>query len=272
MDVSVIIAAYNEEGCIRKCLRSLLDQTHPSYEIIVADDGSTDRTPDIVQELGVKLINAPHKGPGLARNSAVPHTSGDILVFVDADMSFDRVFLEKLVEPINHDGVPGTFTKEEYVGNWENHWARCWTINCGLPDKKRHPADYPDTDKVFRAIRRDLFVSINGYDDIGYSEDHSISRKLEKLAIHAPGAVCYHDNPGSLTDVYLSARWFGKGDQIDRSLKSITRHTLPFSLKNGILRAVKHRNLYYPLFQMVYDYGVLAGMIHRRLHPESHSK
>jgi len=271
-EVSVIIAAYNEAECIGECLTSLRSQTHPSCEVIVVDDGSTDRTPEIARELGFRVLDGKHAGPGVARNSAVPHASGEVLVFVDADMSFHSEFIERLVEPINRSGVVGTFTREEYVRNWDNPWARCWTINCGLPDRKRHPADYPDTDKVFRAIRRSDFQAIGGYDDMGYSEDHSLSRKLGRSAVHAPGAICYHNNPGSLKDVYLSARWFGRGDQIRKGWKTMLRHSLPFSLKTGLTRGIRRRNAHYPVFQIVYDFGVLVGMIQRRLSPGKHVK
>lgn len=270
--VSAIIAAYNEAEFIGQCLESLRNQSHPSYEVLVVDDGSTDATPEIVREFGVQVLKGRHLGPGMARNNAVPHTTGAILVFVDADMSFHPEFIERLVEPISRFNVPGTFTKEEYVRNWENPWARCWTINCGLPDRKRHPADYPDTDKVFRAIRRSDFLAVGGYDDMGYSEDHSLSRKLGRLAVHAPGAICYHSNPGSLKDVYLSARWFGRGDQIGKDWKTIVRHTLPFSLKTGLTRGIRRRNARYPVFQIVYDFGVLVGMAQRMLSPGKHVK
>lgn len=271
-EVSVIIAAYNEAECIGECLESLSTQTHPSYEVIVADDGSTDETPEIARRFASRVLNGDHVGPGVARNNAVAHASGEMLVFVDADMSFHPEFIERLVEPINRFGVVGTFTKEEYVRNWDNPWARCWTINCGLPDRKRHPADYPDTDPVFRAIRRGDFLAVGGYDDMGYSEDHSLSRKLGRSAVHAPGAICYHNNPATLKDVYLSARWFGRGDQISKDWKTIVRHTLPFSLKTGLTRAIRRRNAHYPVFQLVYDFGVLVGMIQRRLGPGKHVK
>ena len=272
VEVSVIIAAYNEAHCIRECLESLCRQTHSSFEAVVVDDGSTDQTPEFARQFGVRVLDHPHLGPGLARNSAVPYTSGDILVFVDADMSFHPDFLERLVEPIRRCGVMGTFTKEEYVANWHNSWARCWTVNCGLPDRKRHPPDYPDTDQVFRAIRRADFLAAGGYDNIGYSEDHSLSRKLGRLAVYAPGAVCYHNNPGSLKDVYLSARWYGRGDQIQRDLRTALRHSLPFSLKTGIVRTFRRRSVHYPLFQVVYDFGVLVGMAQRALSPGRHVK
>ena len=272
VEVSVIVAAYNEAECIGECLRSLMGQTHPSFEVMVADDGSTDGTREIAGEFGIRVIKGSHLGPGLARNNAVPHTSGKILVFVDADMTLDAEFLVRLVQPIERDGIPGTFTKEEFVANWDNPWARCWTVNCGLPDRRRHPADYPDVDRVFRAIRRDDFLAVGGYDDMGYSEDHSLSRKLGRLAVHAPGAICYHSNPGSPKDVYRCARWFGRGDQIRRDLAAIVRHTLPFSLKNGLVRAVRRRKAYYPVFQVIYDLGVLVGMAQRVLRPKMHVK
>lgn len=270
--VSVIIAAYNEAECIGECLETLKNQTHPSYEVLVLDDGSTDETPEIARSLGVEVLKGRHQGPGMARNSAVPHASGEILVFVDADMSFHPEFIERLVEPIIRFDVPGTFTKEEYVRNWDNPWARCWTINCGLPDRKRHPADYPDTDKVFRAIKRCFFEAAGGYDDMGYSEDHSLSRKLGLLAVHAPGAICYHNNPGSLKEIYLSARWFGRGDQINKDWKTVIRHTMPLSLKTGLTRGIRRRNVHYPAFQVVYDFGVLVGMAQRGLSPGKHVK
>jgi glycosyltransferase involved in cell wall biosynthesis len=272
VEVSVIIAAYNEEECMGECLSSLRQQTHPSFEVVVADDGSTDDTARIAEGFGVRVIRTEHVGPGLARNRAVPHTSGGILVFVDADMSFHQEFLEKLVDPIKRLGVVGTFTKEEYVANWDNPWARCWTINCGLPDRKRHPADYPDADRVFRAIRRSDFLAVGGYDDMGYSEDHSLSRKLDELARHAPGAICYHSNPNSLKDIYLSARWYGRGDQVRRNLGEVVRHTPAFSLKNGLVRALARRTARYPVFQLVYDAGLLVGMAQRATRPGRHTK
>jgi len=272
VEVSVIVAAYNEAECIGECLESLRRQTHPSFEVVVMDDGSTDGTGGIARRYGVRVLRQPHLGPGLARNNAVPHTSGEMLVFVDADMSFHPDFLSRLTEPIERFGVLGTFTKEEYVANWENPWARCWTINCGLPDRKRHPADHPDTDSVFRAIRREDFLAVGGYDDMGYSEDHSLSRKLGRPALHAPGAVCYHKNPASLRDVYLSARWFGRGDQIRRDFATVLRHSPPFSIKNGLVRSVLRRSIHYPVFQMVYDFGVLVGMAQRAFRPTAHVK
>ena len=92
MKVTVIIPTYNEEKVIEACLESLSKQTLKDAEIIVVDDGSTDETINILQKVrksrGVKIFKQKHKGPGAARNLGVRRAKGEVLVFVDADMTF----------------------------------------------------------------------------------------------------------------------------------------------------------------------------------------
>ena len=83
-DISVIINAYNRAGLIGETLQSLLKQTLPAKEIIVVDDGSTDRTSQIAEQLGAVVIQ--HKenmGYGQARQSAVEACQTKILAFID---------------------------------------------------------------------------------------------------------------------------------------------------------------------------------------------
>jgi cellulose synthase/poly-beta-1,6-N-acetylglucosamine synthase-like glycosyltransferase len=93
--VSLIIAAYNEEAAIARKLENSLAQDYPPehLEIIVASDGSTDRTDDIVRSFadrGVKLVRPEHNvGKSEAVNLAVKHASGEILVFSDATGMYD---------------------------------------------------------------------------------------------------------------------------------------------------------------------------------------
>ncbi|MDO8682424.1 MAG: glycosyltransferase family 2 protein [Armatimonadota bacterium] len=272
MRVSVIVAAYNEEHCIGDCLTTLIRQTHPDFEVTVVDDGSTDKTREIVQSYSVMLVQGEHRGPAVARNLGAEHASGEILSFLDADMTFDPDYLAKLVAPIEAGKEIGTFTKDEFVANNDNPWAVCWNINAGLPKGRRYPLDQPDEEPVFRAILKSVFDSVGGYDDIGYAEDRTISRKLGKNAIYAPGAVCYHSNPGSISEVYREARWYGKGDQVGKDALTILRYTLPFSLKNGVIRAYKHREWHYVPFKLIFDFGVLRGMLSRALSSKNHMK
>jgi hypothetical protein len=115
-------------------------------------------------------------------------------------------------------------------------------------------------------------MSVGGYDDMGYSEDFSLSRKLGTLAVCAPGAICYHSNPSSLREVYLSARWFGRGDQIEHSFRTVLNHSLLYTVRYGVIRAIRRRNPHYPIFKFVYDWGVLAGMFGRLIRPKAHAK
>ena len=92
MEFSIIIPAYNVEGYIVRSLDSILAQGLPAseYEIIVVNDGSTDKTEDIVMEYtyrfrSVQLITIPNSGPSVARNTGIQHAAGRYLMFVDPD-------------------------------------------------------------------------------------------------------------------------------------------------------------------------------------------
>ncbi|MEK6844989.1 MAG: glycosyltransferase family A protein, partial [Nanoarchaeota archaeon] len=81
--ISVIISAYNAEKKIEKCILALLNQTYNPIEIIIVDDGSTDRTKKIIQKfLGDKrifLLEQKRNGPGAAKNLASKKANGKIL-------------------------------------------------------------------------------------------------------------------------------------------------------------------------------------------------
>lgn len=89
--ISVIIPAYNVEAYIRRCLDSLVNQTYENIEIIVVNDGSTDRTEEIVREYEerepekVKLFSQENKGQAEARNFGLTKASGEYIGFVDSD-------------------------------------------------------------------------------------------------------------------------------------------------------------------------------------------
>lgn len=88
--VSVIIAAYNTEKYIRRCIESLLENTGISIEIIIINDGSSDKTGEIINEYALKHssiipIHQENKGQGAARNAGIDIANGEYLYFVDSD-------------------------------------------------------------------------------------------------------------------------------------------------------------------------------------------
>lgn len=82
---SVIIPAYNAEDFIARAIESVKGQTRPVDEIFVAVDGSTDRTVEIARSLGANVLELPRGNVSIARNAAVRASTGDVLLFLDAD-------------------------------------------------------------------------------------------------------------------------------------------------------------------------------------------
>src|SRR5450759_1873023 len=86
--ISIIVPAYNEEALLAGTLRALrvsADAVGAPYEIIVVDDGSTDRTAEIARGHGARVVGVNVRQIGAARNAGAKVAVGDLLVFVDAD-------------------------------------------------------------------------------------------------------------------------------------------------------------------------------------------
>ena len=270
MKVSVIIPVYNEEKNILDCIKSLSKQTMKDFEVIVVDDGSIDGSLAAMRNFqfsnfNFQILEQKHKGAGAARNLGARNASGDILVFVDADMTFDRNFVKMLVKPITKRKTIGTFSKEEYLANPDNIWARCWNYNRGLPPEAMHPASYPDAQKVFRAILKPEFDKAGGFDEnVGYTDDYSLSDKLGEKAVVAKGAVSYHKNPDSLKTVFVHSKWMAK-----RRYKlwgfgylvGLLRVSPPLSFGNAIIKSVILRLPLFFVFKLVSDLGQFIGIL-----------
>ena len=99
--VTVIIPIYNACDYIRPALDSVLDQTFSEFEIICVDDGSTDRSLDIIKEYQkrdgrVRIVTETNAGPGLARNNGLRRARGEYVVFLDADDFFEPTLIEDM--------------------------------------------------------------------------------------------------------------------------------------------------------------------------------
>ncbi len=268
MKISVIIPSYDEEKYIKQCLDSLFVQNYPNFELIVVDDGSTDQTRQILNNFSsqekIILLKQNHLGPGHARNLGATCAGGDILVFVDADMVFQEDFLNNLVIPIIEGGAKGTFSKEEYVANWENKIARYWQYNRGIFSNKMIGKEYEKTAPVFRAIIKTEFDRVHGFDNIGYTDDWTLSRKLGYQSIPCKGAKYYHYNPGTYSEMWKQARWIGKNEFISgnfiRKLKSFLKFNLISSIIKGAGIAIKVKDIEYVGFQIIYDAAVMMSI------------
>ena len=111
MKISVIIPVYRVEEYLEQCVRSVLDQTMPDFEIILVDDGSPDRCPQLCDELAlqdtrIKVIHKQNGGLSSARNEGMKIASGEFLFFLDSDDFIHPQTLEvllKIAEEENSD-------------------------------------------------------------------------------------------------------------------------------------------------------------------------
>jgi cellulose synthase/poly-beta-1,6-N-acetylglucosamine synthase-like glycosyltransferase len=109
-NVSVLIAAYNEQGCIGRRIENLLEQDYPAdkLEILVGSDASTDETDAIVQRYaarGVKLSRAERSGKAGVLSRLVGLAKGEVMVMTDANTEFERDAIRRLVQPLRDDEV-----------------------------------------------------------------------------------------------------------------------------------------------------------------------
>lgn len=108
--VSVIVAAYNIESYLPRCLDSLLAQTYSPLEIILVDDGSTDNTAAICDRYGtenenIKVIHRKNGGLSAARNSGLDAVSGDFIGYVDGDDWVEPQMYEAMVSACQETGA-----------------------------------------------------------------------------------------------------------------------------------------------------------------------
>jgi len=145
---SVIIPTYNRERFIGRAIRSVLDQKCDDYELIVVDDGSTDRTRGIVQSFGrqVRYIRQPNRGPSEARNAGIRAAKGRFIAFLDSD---DRFLPHKLEE-----------NKSFLERHPECNFLYSWYYDVrGGRKRLRKGKEYADLDRFrYRLYRRDFTI------------------------------------------------------------------------------------------------------------------
>lgn len=277
MKISVILAAYNEEQYLEQCLESLAQQQQVDFEVIVVDDGSVKpvqnskfkiQSRKALSQPQFRFFRIKHSGPGRARNFGAEKAKGDILVFLDGDMTFEPDFLKKLVDPIIDGVAKGTFSTEEIVSNWDNPWARCWNYENGLYSKNRIHTNRSDMHRDFRAILKTEFDRVNGFDHIGYTDTWTLSEKLGYRP-HPTHAMYYHYNPSSQSEVFWQAMWIGaRKRKLGRvgSLIAVFRSLFFFSLILGVYKSVRTGEWFFIRFKLIYDLGIMGGALSAMTH------
>ena len=107
--VSVVVPVRNGEETIGVCLRALLATDYPldRREILVVDNGSTDRTAELIHPFPVRRLWEPERGASNARNRGIRDSRGEIVAFIDADCGATKRWLREMVHCFEDDCVGG---------------------------------------------------------------------------------------------------------------------------------------------------------------------
>lgn len=128
--ISVIIPCYNLAAYTRKCMDSVLRQTHKNLEVIVIDDGSSDETPEILREYAQKdervvFISQQNKGAGKAINYAITRARGEYITFVDNDDWVEPEMYEKLYKALTDNQADMAVCNYNIV--YSDHIESCYS-------------------------------------------------------------------------------------------------------------------------------------------------
>ena len=142
--ISVVIPAYNDERFITPAIESVLAQDYQSLELIVIDDGSTDRTREIVKEFSQAQLHAQsHQGAGAARNAGVRASKGEFIAFLDADDLWTK---EKLSRQMN------ALAQDRQLEAVFGHVVEFYDVDLGSAEESRAiPGPIPGTMLIKRA-------------------------------------------------------------------------------------------------------------------------
>ncbi|MCX5700968.1 MAG: glycosyltransferase [Candidatus Omnitrophica bacterium] len=222
-EVSFYVPCYNGQRYLKQCLQSVVSQKYPLKEIILVNDGSTDKTLEVASRFPVKVISHMHnRGLAAARNTAISKAKGDFVASIDADCIVEKDWLEKLMLQFNSPGIAGAggrLDNYNYRENILDRWRALRMVQ-HWGDKPINPDFLFGCDTVFY---RNALVDVGLYDERlrTNGEDHDISEKLLKKGYeikYSPLARVYHlrkDSLESLLDTFWRYNfcylvWVGK--------------------------------------------------------------
>lgn len=208
MFFSVVIPTYNRKPILEKCLRALEHQQFDSqgiagYEVVVVDDGSTDRTIEWLTQQAqefphVRVLQQHHQGPAAARNLGVEQAKGDTIIFIDSDLVVTENFLQAHATALQQG--------KQDLGS-DRLFTYGWVINtCNFDDPTSEPFKVTDYSRAYFAtgnvaIARHWLIQAGLFDTrfqlYGW-EDLELGVRLKQLGlklIKCPAAVGYHWHP-----------------------------------------------------------------------------
>jgi cellulose synthase/poly-beta-1,6-N-acetylglucosamine synthase-like glycosyltransferase len=192
-NVSVVVAARNEEENIERCLRSILQVDYPAdkLEVVVADDGSTDRTPEIISKIkqehnNLKVIRIESqinnlKGKANALAQAIAQTNGEFIFLTDADCEVPRTWIKGMLRHFDEktgvaSGVTIIETGKIFYGMQSLDWAFLLSVAAAVGRLFKPVACIGNN----MAFRKEAYIECGGYQNLKFSitEDFALFKAI----------------------------------------------------------------------------------------------
>jgi len=263
--VSIIVPAYNVEKYIVKCILSILEQTYGNIEIIVVNDGSTDKTGQLIDDFAqkdkrVRIIHKKNEGVSAARNSGIKISTGDYLVFVDGDDYIAPDYVEYMLSLIENTGSEFCLSKLCFTKSGEKQ-AESEYIKKLTPEEATALLLSPNVivgcwNKIFKRsliVNNNIWFSTTLFYGEGLTFITTVSQKSESIGVGNRKVYYYRrNNEGSATTKFDINKLYNgekaliniKNQLIIDSPKVNTMFNLHLSLYSlGALVKIKSNNL-----------------------------
>ena len=209
--ISIIVPVYNAERFIEGCIESLLALDYPkgSFEIIAVDNGSTDRSAELIKKYPVTYVIEKIKGPSAARNSGAKIARGSILAFTDADVIVGKNWLLEIKNSLLDQSIAGVMGLRLGINKnvWADLFQKYYEIFIG--QRRSEGKMISRIDSANFAMRKKVFDDFKGFNpEFLSSEDQELGIRLfeygEKIIFNEKMTVS-HVNAVSL-DQIINAR------------------------------------------------------------------
>ncbi len=173
MNLSIIIPAFNEEDRIVPQVSRCLALS-PRPEVVVADGGSADGTGPRAAAAGARLVASPLRGRAIQMNAGAAASTGDILLFLHADVALEQPAFDTLLEALRNPLLAGGAFRRRFDSP-----SRLLLLGCRLADLRgRWLHIFLGDQAIF--VRREAFMNLGGFPEIPLFEDLEFSRRLAR--------------------------------------------------------------------------------------------
>ena len=262
--ISLIVPAFNEEITIKKSIQSLIELDYPNYEIIVIDDGSTDKTLEEAKKFEtsrVKVIHQRNQGKANALNTGTKNSKGEIIITVDADTTLKKDSLKKISARFAKNSQIGAIAGNVKVIP-ENSLLNIiqgteYTIGINLIRKAQSMLGcVMIVPGPIAALKREAIEKAGFFSDDTFAEDFDITMKILKQGYkveYEDKAISYTDAPKNLEDFMKQRRRWYRG-----MLQVLDKHrNLYLSKKHGLFGMFGVPNLWFDTISPILNLALI---------------